>query len=61
MNYWVFNEEQLEKALAMLKDDPNLSEDDLEAVRAFLYSQAAQELKMLKPAPLTAAPLEGYP
>ena len=56
MNYWVFNEAQLEKALAMLKDDPNLSEDDLEAVRAFLYSQAAQELKMLKP-----APLEGYP
>lgn len=61
MNYWVFNEEQLEKALAMVEDDPNLSVDDVEAARAFLYSQVALELKMLKPAPLSGAPLEGYP
>lgn len=61
MNYWVFNEEQLEKALALIKDDPNLSVDDVEAARAFLYSQVAQELKMLKPAPLSGAPLEDYP
>ena len=61
MNYWVFNEEQLEKVLAMVKDDPNLTVDDVEAVRAFLYSQVVQELKMLKPAPLSGAPLEDYP
>ena len=61
MNYWVFNEEQLEKALALVEDDPNLSVDDVEAARAFLYSQVAQELKMLKPAPLSGAPLEDYP
>lgn len=61
MNYWVFNEEQLEKALALVKDDPGLSDDDVEAVSAFLYSQATIELKMLKPAPLAGAPLEDLP
>ena len=61
MNYWVFNEEQLEKALTLCAEHPDLSVDDVEATRAFLYSQVAQELKMLKPAPLSGAPLEDYP
>ncbi len=61
MNYWVLNEDQLEKAMAMIKEDPHLSVDDVEAARAFLYSEAAIKLKILKPAPLSGAPQEDLP
>ena len=46
MNYWVFNDEMLTRALAALAERADLSADDVETVRAFLYSEVARELKM---------------
>ena len=48
MNYWVFNEEQLQRAMAAAADHPDLNEVDVISVKAFLFSTVCRELKMLR-------------